>query len=79
MLKQRPKQFWSMLKSKAHRELELPIEQFVKFNESIFYDANIPADEYTPLNNTTPHHITPEELTNILSHHFKAEKSSGLS
>ena len=68
-----------MLKSKANKELELPIAQFIKFNESIFYDANIPPDEYTPLSHTPHHYITPEELTNILSHHFKADKSSGMS
>jgi hypothetical protein len=79
MLKQRPKQFWSMLKSKANREMEMPIAKFVKFNESIFYDEHIPTDTYTPLSHTTPHHITPAELTRILSHHFKAEKSSGMS
>jgi hypothetical protein len=68
-----------MLKSKANREMEMPIAKFVKFNESIFYDEHIPTDTYTPLSHTTPHHITPAELTRILSHHFKAEKSSGMS
>ena len=49
MLKQRPKQFWGMLKSKAIKDLEMPIPDFVKFNESIFYDSSIAADTFTPL------------------------------
>jgi len=31
MLKQRPKQFWGMLKSKATKDLALPMVNFVKF------------------------------------------------
>ena len=68
-----------MLKAKGNKELELPMGEFIKFNEPILYDANIPPDEYTPLSHAPHHNITPEELTNILSHHFKADKSSGMS
>ena len=41
-----------MLKSKATRDLDLPVATLVKFNESIFYDATITPDEFAPL--TTP-------------------------
>ena len=49
MLKQRPKQFWGMLKSKATKDLAMPMLDFVKFNESIFYDLSITTDTFTPL------------------------------
>jgi hypothetical protein len=58
MLKQRPKQFWGMLKSKATRDLDLPIAKLVEFNKAIFHDANITPDEFAPLTTPTQHHIT---------------------
>jgi hypothetical protein len=68
-----------MLKSKAMRDIEMPIATLVKFNESIFYDATIAPDEFAPLANPTLHHITHQELTTVLAKHFKAEKSTGFS
>jgi hypothetical protein len=38
MLKQRPKQFWGMLKNKERKKTDLSTKAFKKFNESIFYD-----------------------------------------
>ena len=34
---------------------------------------------FTPLKNDAANYITPAELTTVLHHHFKANKSSGLS
>jgi hypothetical protein len=79
MLKQRPKQFWGMLKNKEREKTDLSTKAFKKFNESIFYDQAIPPDEYTPLTDASQNYITQEELSTILQHHFKANKSSGLS
>ena len=79
MLKQRPKQFWNMLKSRATRDIDLPMTTFAKFNEDIFYDASINPDVFAPLTNPTLHHITPAELTAVLEKHCKAEKSTGFS
>ena len=79
MLKQQPKKFWGLLRSKATQDIDMTIEEFIKFNESIFYDSTIAEDTFSPLADPRPHHITPAELTHILTHHFKADKSSGLS
>ena len=79
MLKQRPKQFWGMLKSKKNNDTDVDITAFQKFSETIFYDEQILSDEYTPLSNAPTHHITPPELTCILTQHFKADKNPGLS
>jgi hypothetical protein len=79
MLKQRPKQFWGMLKSKATKDIDMPIATLAKFNESIFYDDTIAPDEFTPLTSPNLHHITQPELTAVLEKHFKADKSSGFS
>ena len=66
MLKQRPKQFWSLLKHKDDTKLALPLHTFQEYNESIFYDEKIIPDMYTPLANKTAQHITPAELTDVL-------------
>jgi hypothetical protein len=68
-----------MLKHKDDTTIELPLQEFKEYNESIFYDENITPDTFTPLENAQAHHITPDELTTVLQHHFKANKSSGLS
>ena len=79
MLKQRPKQFWGLLKGKQQEQTDLPLQEFTNFNKAIFYDADIPADTFTPLTQASAHHISPEELTGVLAKNFKANKSSGLS
>ena len=52
---------------------------FREYNEKHFYDDKIPPDKYTPLTNTEQQYISKAELTDVLKHHFKANKSSGLS
>jgi hypothetical protein len=79
MLKNRPKQFWGMLKAKTASQTDIPTAEFIQFNREIFYDDTIPPDEYTPVPNAATHHITTAELTTTLTHHFKEDKSSGLS
>jgi hypothetical protein len=79
MLKQQPKKFWGMLKRKNDEKAEISLQTFQKFNESIFYDATIPPDKFTPLTDVKANYITKEELTTVLQHHFKDNKSSGLS
>ena len=44
MLKKKPRQFWGMLRSRATKELAIPTKEFVKYNESIFYDSSIAPD-----------------------------------
>jgi hypothetical protein len=68
-----------MLKRKVSEQTELPLHTFQKFNEKIFLDESIPPDTFTPLTDTTGNFITQKELTTVLQHHFKANKSSGLS
>jgi hypothetical protein len=55
------------------------LEDFTEFNKKIFYDDTIPADTFTPLTKAETQRISPEELTDVLKHNFKANKSSGLS
>ena len=79
MLKQRPKQFWGMLRQKATKEMALSTVEFVKFNEKIFFDASIAEDEFTPLSAAPKFHISAGELESMLAQNFKTDKSSGLS
>jgi hypothetical protein len=68
-----------MLKQKDTSPIEMNLDTFTTFNKNIFYNKDIPPDTYTPLTNPTDHHISPEELTEILKHKYKAAKSRGLS
>jgi hypothetical protein len=62
MLKQRPKQFWGMLKRRENTKTDLPLPAFQKFNENIFFDESIPPDTFTPLADAQGNHISPSEL-----------------
>jgi hypothetical protein len=68
-----------MLKQKDSSSVDVPIEEFTKFNKDIFYNNDIAPDTYTPLANPDQHHISCDELTGILEHKYKATKSRGLS
>jgi hypothetical protein len=68
-----------MLKQKDSISIDVPIDQFTRFNEELFHDDTIPPDQYTPLANPDHHHISSEELTGVLEHRYKATKSRGLS
>ena len=57
----------------------MTMAEFTKFNESIFHDSMIKEDTFTPLADPHTQYIIAAELTNIITHHFKADKSSGLS
>jgi hypothetical protein len=59
--------------------MEMTMAEFTKFNESIFYDSTIKEDTFIPLADPHTEHITAAELTTIITHHFKADKSAGLS
>jgi hypothetical protein len=43
--------------------MNMTIKEFMKFNESIYYDSTITPDTFTPLTDPHPHHITATELT----------------
>jgi hypothetical protein len=79
MLKQRPKQFWDMLKQAKNRDVAMPMATFAKFNEGIFHDETITPDVFTPLTAPGRQHITTAELSSVLEENFKTEKSTGFS
>ena len=68
-----------MLTSRATKQTELSLETFNEFNKAVFYNDNIPPEDFTPLTNAPKQYITQAELTDILKFRFKANKSSGLS
>jgi hypothetical protein len=68
-----------MLKQKGSDATGLSLQNFQKFNEDIFFDESISTDTFTPLRDARENHITQQELTEVLKHNFKANKSSGLS
>ncbi len=54
-------------------------EAFAEFNEKLYFDASIPADDFTIPEDINAAKITPEEILKTLEQHFPANKSTGLS
>jgi hypothetical protein len=52
---------------------------FAHFNQTLFHDPSIPPTSFQPLEDPDNHRITPEEIIHTTKHHFRANKSSGLS
>jgi hypothetical protein len=52
---------------------------FAAFNQQLFHNPTIPPTTFQPLEDPHNHHITPEEIIHVTKHHFRANKSSGLS
>lgn len=78
-MKYQPKRFWGIVQGKQETQGEVQASTFAQFNQELFYDSNIPEDEYAPIPDAPLHHITPAELATTLTSHFKANRSSGLS
>jgi hypothetical protein len=53
ILKQQPKKFWAMLKTRSAQQTDLSLEEFSNFNREVFFDEAIPPDRYTPLADAT--------------------------
>ena len=78
MLKYHPKRFWGMLRtSKPHTGVTA--QAFADFNEKLYYNASIPADQFTIPEDLNVAKIRPEEILQTLEHHYPANKSTGLS
>jgi hypothetical protein len=78
MLKYQPKRFWGMLRtSKPHTGVTA--EAFADFNEKLYYNESIPADQFTIPEDLNVAKIRPEEILQTLEHHYPANKSTGLS
>jgi hypothetical protein len=46
MLKYQPKRFWGMLGT-SNTTVGVTAQDFAAFNEKLYYDTNIPADQFT--------------------------------
>jgi hypothetical protein len=68
-----------MFKKQDPNTTELDKTAFAAFNQNLFHDPAIPPSTFTPLEDPDAHKITPEEIIHITKHHFRANKSSGLS
>ena len=66
-----------MLKQRGTADNPIPIGAFTTFSKEIFFNEDVPVDSYQPLQDPTPHLITPEELKYILQQKYKATKSRG--
>lgn len=68
-----------MTKPISTQTAAIPAAMFTDFSRNIFYDENIPEDQYTPPVNKEENYITTTEINDIFKNKFKANKSSGMS
>ena len=78
MLKYQPKRFWGMLQ-KSQPTTGISAQAFAEFNEKLYYNADLPTDQFTPPADIEAAKIKPSEVKQILEHHYPANKSTGLS
>ena len=79
MLKYQPTRFWGMLKGKSDDDICMPAEKFAAFNQNLFYNEKVIPDKFVALDDVDTAKLTVSEVQNVLSKHFKANKSTGLS
>jgi hypothetical protein len=65
MLKYQPKRFWGMLR-KSKPNTGITAQAFAEFNEKLYYDADIPTDQFTPPDDIEAAKIKPIEVKQIL-------------
>jgi hypothetical protein len=68
-----------MFKKNDPNNTQIDPTAFATFNQQLFHDPTIPPDTFKPLDNPEDNQITAEEIINTTKHHFRANKSSGLS
>ena len=79
MLKYRPVEFWRLLKRGKSAATSLDLSKFAEFNQRLFADVDAEPESFRRPRDIESAAIKPEELQNVLLHHFKANRSSGLS
>ena len=68
-----------MLKGKSDDDICMPAEKFAAFNQNLFKKKKVMPDEFVALDHVDTAKLTVSEVQNVLSKHFKANKSTGLS
>ena len=79
MLKYSPKRFWGLLCKNKQSNVQVSAETFAAFNQQLYYNSDIPVDEFELPENISKAKITAIEVKNVLESHFKANKNTGLS
>jgi hypothetical protein len=65
MLKYQPKRFWGMLGT-SNTKVGVTAQEFAAFNENLYYDANIPVDQFTVPETLDIARIDPTEVKTVL-------------
>ena len=79
MLKYQLIRFWDMIRSKNSDDNGMTTEEFAKFNQDLFYNPQIVNDQFVAVHDIDTAKIQVLEVQHVLSKHFKANKSTGLS
>jgi hypothetical protein len=78
MLKYQPKRFWGMLGT-SNNKVGITAQDFAKFNEDLYYDADIPVDQFQAPDPIDVANIDSKEVQRVLEYHYPANRSTGLS
>jgi hypothetical protein len=78
MLKYQPKHFWGMLGT-SNNKIGVTAQKFAMFNEKLYYDANIPVDQFKVPEPVNIAKIDPAEVKRVLEYNYPANRSTGLS
>lgn len=68
-----------MLKRQGEDATPVDLQAFAAFNRKLFHDPTALPDAHAEILAPERHHIGPDELQDVLRHHFKANRSSGWS
>ena len=79
MLKYQPKRFWSMLRSTTAGSTDIAAKTFADHNQRLYYNGEVTEDKFEELEDAETVKVTAKEVEHVLAHHFKANKSAGLS
>ena len=79
MLKYQPKRFWGMLRSTTAGSTDISAKKFAEHNQRLYYNGEVAEDQFEQLEDAETTKVTAEEVEHVLAHHFKANKSTGLS
>ncbi len=79
MLKYQPKRFWGLLCKGKNADVGVTADEFAAFNEKLYYNEDLPVDQFQLPEDIDNAYITAKEVKHVLTSHFKANKSTGLS
>jgi hypothetical protein len=68
-----------MFQKNSKDNSDISAETFAVYNQNLYYNDQLHEDSFVPVENPENAKVTVSEVQHVLSKHFKANKSTGLS